>query len=135
MEPRCREKYTWEDDSRTERLLRLRQHLHEVMFDQLPVLKDLHRVLDEVALGARGPVAGGFPAASSALLIEPVPRIRDAILAGRDWQRVADMAQREQFGEAASQMSRERAEELCRTFDYMFHINGGMGEGGEAAAE
>lgn len=34
---------------RKERLLRLRRHLHEVLLDQLPLLRDLQRVLDEAA--------------------------------------------------------------------------------------
>jgi hypothetical protein len=51
------------DEYRRGALLRLRRHLHEVLLDQLPCLKGLQRLLDEVSLGAdtapRGDRYGG----------------------------------------------------------------------------
>jgi hypothetical protein len=40
VEPRCRAKYA-PDEWRRERLLGLKRHLHELLLDQLPVLRDL----------------------------------------------------------------------------------------------
>jgi hypothetical protein len=40
---------------RKERLVRLRRHMHEVLLDQLPLLRDLQRVLDEAALNVGPP--------------------------------------------------------------------------------
>jgi hypothetical protein len=45
----------WRTLCRKERLRRLRRHLHEVLLDQLPLLRDLQRVLDEAALGVGPP--------------------------------------------------------------------------------
>ena len=45
------EQYTWTNYS-TEQLSHLKRHFNELMFDQIPVLKDLARVTDEVILGA-----------------------------------------------------------------------------------
>lgn len=58
-------------------ILRLQRHLHELLLDQLPVLRQLARVLDEMTLGlngaaaAAGGSAAGF-AAASRLVIEQV---------------------------------------------------------------
>lgn len=43
--------FTLSDDYRRENLLKLKRHFHEVLLDQLPVLKDLQHVLDEMAMG------------------------------------------------------------------------------------
>lgn len=56
-------------------ILRLQRHFNELLIDQLPVLRQLARVLDEMSLGidgaaASGPAGGG--AAASRLILEQV---------------------------------------------------------------
>jgi hypothetical protein len=57
-------------------ILRLQRHLHELLMDQLPVLRQLSRVLDELSLGvdnaAAAAAAGGGGAAASRLILEQV---------------------------------------------------------------
>ena len=50
VDPRCRAKYDL-GDYRKDAILRLKRHMNEILFDQLPILKDLQRVLDEISLG------------------------------------------------------------------------------------
>ena len=58
VEPACRCRYEM-DDCRRSRLLQLQGRLHELLLDQLPVLRTLGRVLDELALGMQAPHGGG----------------------------------------------------------------------------
>ncbi|KAG1671405.1 hypothetical protein FOA52_011902 [Chlamydomonas sp. UWO 241] len=51
VDPKARAKSSM-DEWRKDRLLGLKRHLNELLFDQVPVLKDLQRVLDEIGLGA-----------------------------------------------------------------------------------
>jgi hypothetical protein len=48
VDPNCRAKYNL-DDFRKEKLLQLRRFMNQLLIDQLPVLSDLQRVLDELA--------------------------------------------------------------------------------------
>ncbi|PNW79580.1 hypothetical protein CHLRE_08g358751v5 [Chlamydomonas reinhardtii] len=145
VEPRCRARYAL-DEYRRERLLGLKRHLNELMFDQLPVLKDLQRSLDELALGATPDQAGSGRAA--ALILEAVPVVREALLRGKNWRQVADAAVKQHFsGEAARRMARERMEAMLKHLDFMCEMepaapeaassvaaaaNGGGGGGGAA---
>jgi hypothetical protein len=51
VEPDCRARYDLGDCGRQAALVRLRGCLSDALLDQLPVLRDLQRVLDEVSLG------------------------------------------------------------------------------------
>jgi hypothetical protein len=52
-------------------LLKLQRHLHELLMDQLPVLRQLARVLDEMALGVNS-AAAAAGGAGSRLILEQV---------------------------------------------------------------
>lgn len=39
------------DDYRKEAVLRVRRYLNDILLDQLPILRDLQRVLDELTMG------------------------------------------------------------------------------------
>ena len=69
VEPCCRAKYEL-DEYRRNALLRLKRHLHEVLLDQLPVLREMQRVLDELALGVDR--AAPEQVKSSRLILEQV---------------------------------------------------------------
>jgi hypothetical protein len=56
-------------------IIRLQRHLHELLLDQLPVLRQLARVLDEMSLGidnAAAAAAAGNGASASRLILEQV---------------------------------------------------------------
>ena len=50
VNPKARAKYDM-DDFRKEAVLRVRRFMNDILLDQLPVLKDLQRVLDELTMG------------------------------------------------------------------------------------
>ena len=64
--------------------------MNEVLFDQLPPLKDLQRVVEEINLGAQA-AAGAEPAGRGLLILEQVPHIREGMLACKDWDAVAQV--------------------------------------------
>lgn len=39
------------DEYRKEAVLRVRRHMNDILLDQLPILRDLQRVLDELTMG------------------------------------------------------------------------------------
>ncbi|GIM09072.1 hypothetical protein Vretimale_12950 [Volvox reticuliferus] len=119
VEPRSRAKYGM-DEFRRERILGLRRHLNELMFDQLPVLKDLQRVLDELALGVLPDQSGAGK--SAALILEAVPVVRDAMLRGRNWRAVAERAKEEHFGKEAARMAREQLEAMVKHLDFLCEL-------------
>ncbi len=85
--------------------------MNELLLDQLPVLRDLARVVDEMALGVD--TTGADQHRSSRLVIEQVPVMREAILraGGSGWAALAAQQREEAFGKGASgrQTSRKRA--------------------------
>ena len=81
----CRERYGL-NVYRKEQLLRLRKFLNDVMLDQLPVLAEVMRYMDELSLMSvpKSSVGNG-----SALLMHQVDAMRDAIFRDRNWDEVA----------------------------------------------
>ena len=98
--------------------MRLKRYFNEVLFDQLPVLKDLQRVIDEVILMA-APTSAEVK--QGRLILETVPEMRTAILASRDWVEVARAHSEGHFGcgEEAERQMRERMKAMMETFDFM----------------
>ena len=70
VDPKCRAKYEM-DDYRKDSVLRLKRFMNDLLFDQLPVLKDLQRGLDELALNCN-PNMEAF--GKSRLILEQVRR-------------------------------------------------------------
>ncbi|CAG9466309.1 unnamed protein product [Pedinophyceae sp. YPF-701] len=146
VDPRFRSRYEW-DDFRRERLQKVRRYLNEVMFDQLPVLKDLQRVLEEVAMGVSqgggaAAVAGqGGSTGARGLILEQVPAIREALLAGTDWAEVARRVRRGHLkggaAAGAGAYSKEHVEEMMRALQFMVDMDpkGGEGTGASGAAD
>ena len=50
VDPKARAKYDM-DDYRKEAVLRVRRFMNDILLDQLPILRDLQRVLDELTMG------------------------------------------------------------------------------------
>ena len=96
----CREAYGL-DEYRKSQLLRLRKYVHETLMDQVPVLGEVARYLDELSIlgvpsvgqGAHRPSSG---ASSSGLLLQRVDTLRESLVGSkrnmRDgvyWERIA----------------------------------------------
>lgn len=69
VNPKARAKYDL-DDYRKEAVLRVRRYMNEILLDQLPVLKDLQRVLDELTIGVS---SQPDESQTGRLIIEQVP--------------------------------------------------------------
>ena len=129
VEPKCRMRYHW-DDYRVDKLALLKRHFNDILFDQLPLLRDLARIVDEIIMGAR--VATQEEARKSSLVLEQVPVWRESLVKGRadaHWKAIAEQQKTEQFhptqGDAVlSQQS--HAESMMKAYDFMAE----MGEGG-----
>lgn len=67
VDPKCRAKYRM-DSYRKESVMRLKRFLNDLLFDQLPVLKDLQRAIDELFMNANADDA----IAGSGLILEVV---------------------------------------------------------------
>lgn len=77
----CREKYSFNTFRKTQ-LLRVRKYLNEVLVDQVPVLADVQRYMDELAImDVSQAGVGGFN--NSCLILETVPVMRESILRER----------------------------------------------------
>ena len=50
VDPKARAKYDM-DDYRKEAVLRVRRYMNDILLDQLPILRDLQRVFDELIMG------------------------------------------------------------------------------------
>ena len=81
----CRTQYGL-NTFRKEQLLRLRKFLNEVMLDQLPILAEIMRYMDELSLMS---VPESCSGQGSALLMQQVPLVRDAIIRGKEWGKIA----------------------------------------------
>lgn len=70
---------------RKDTLLRLRKFMNEVLIDQLPMLGDMHRALEEMSL--RGDL--GNITSSNAFIVQAIPEMRTKIYEGKDWRAIA----------------------------------------------
>lgn len=104
----CREAYGL-DEYRKSQLLRLRKYVHEALTDQLPVLGEVARYLDELSIlgvppvgqGAHRPSSG---ASSSGLLLQRVDTMRESLVGGKRnmrhedyWEQIAQTQWEEIF--------------------------------------
>eukprot|EP00984_Skeletonema_dohrnii_P015258 scaffold6551_cov91-Skeletonema_dohrnii-CCMP3373.AAC.1 len=80
----CRESYGL-DEFRKAQLMRLRRYIHEALTDQLPVLQEVARYLDELSILGVPAVGGGVHrpssnASSSGLLLQRVDSLREIVI-------------------------------------------------------
>ena len=74
---------------RKAQVLRVRKYLNDVILDQLPVLADIQRYMDELSMTeVPEPHLGG---ANSVFMFQQVPVMRETLLKGKDWQACADL--------------------------------------------
>lgn len=71
---------------RKQNLLRLRKFMNEVLLDQLPMLADMLRGLEELNIqGDPGAVS-----TSNAFVVQTLPEIRTRLLANKNWREIAN---------------------------------------------
>ena len=80
----CRESYGL-DEFRKAQLMRLRRYIHETLTDQLPILQDVARYLDELSILGVPAIGGGVHrpssnASSSGLLLQRVDSLRESVI-------------------------------------------------------
>ena len=70
---------------RKQNLLRLRKFMNETLLDQLPMLADMLRGLEELNISADP----GAVSSSNAFIVQTLPEIRTRLLANRNWNEIA----------------------------------------------
>ena len=105
----CRESYSL-NAFRKEQTLRLRKYLNDVVLDQVPVLADAMRYMDELALMNVPENSSGH---GSALMMQQVAAVRDNIVRGKNWENVA----KDQFEAIWSKVSDAKDEDLRKISD------------------
>lgn len=132
------EQYTWTNYS-TEQLSHLKRHFNELMFDQIPVLKDLARVTDEVILGAS---YNKEEVMKSSLIIEQIPEIFDSLASRPEeaYNRIAQKQAKDYFdpvdGEAIKS-TKTQLESMLKSFEFLATMEDevkGKGAGAQASA-
>ena len=115
--------YTWTNFS-TEQLSHLKKYFNELLFDQLPVLKDLARVVDEVILGASYKTEEVM---RSALILEQIPETFDHLTSRtkENYARIAQKQAAEYFdptdGEAIKS-TRSQLESMLKSFEFLANL-------------
>jgi len=124
------------DEYRKSQLMKVRKYIHESILDQLPVLGEVARYLDELSILGVPPAGQGVHrpssnASSSGLLLQRVDVLRESIVGGKRsnmtndqyWQKVADT----QWDEIFSRVTDAKDEALRRIASEVY---GGEGGGG-----
>ena len=102
----CRENYGL-NSYRKSQLLRLRKYLNDVVLDQLPVLAEVMRYMDQLAIMSVSESSSGQ---GSALLMQQVDTIRGEITQGKDWATVMQ----KQYADVFSKVTDAKDEDLKR---------------------
>ena len=67
-------------------LLRVRKYLNEIMLDQLPILADIQRYMDELAITE---VPEPQSSVNNVFLFQQVAVTREKVIKGKDWKQIA----------------------------------------------
>ena len=118
VDDKFRTRYEW-DGYRKETLMKIKRHFNEVMFDQLPPLKDLQRAIEEISLGAQAQQKTNEPQYRGGIILEVVPEIRPALLnrTPAEWKDLAKTLQKGVLNPNSSDRmdySRRRGEEMVK---------------------
>jgi len=93
-------------------VLRVRKFLHETTVDQIPILCDLQRTLDEMLMQEIPPSAEARPA----YLLEQQPEMRQHLAKDIDWKAVVAAQKAEALNDSEEE-KRQQAAELAGLFD------------------
>eukprot|EP01041_Mallomonas_annulata_P002358 gene2358-4575_t len=80
-----RERYHLNSFRKTQ-LLRVRKYINELLLDQLPVLADIQRYMDELAISEVTEPSGS---GDSVFMFQQVAVMRESLLRGKDWNAIA----------------------------------------------
>ena len=89
-EAECRKRYEL-SSFRKDTILRARKYMNEILLDQLPVLADVQRYLDQLVIMEVPPAAK-----SSAFILETVPEVRDGLVS-TNWHEEQQFATSKRF--------------------------------------
>jgi len=111
MMPKFSAKYDFNDFNKAQ-ILKLRAVLNDVVVDQLPVLIDLRRFLEQLAITTT-------PPPKSDLVLEQLPEIRDRIVC-KNKDKFAAIAkhQMQKYFNPSQKQIKEQAKRLADTYDY-----------------
>eukprot|EP01083_Nonionella_stella_P273011 926092_1 len=84
MDNDCRAKYDL-NSCRRDRILTIKSHLNGVLVDQLPILVDFRRFIEELSIMNPPEIDS-----QSNLVLEMVPEVRDKMLKSNDWEAIAE---------------------------------------------
>eukprot|EP00227_Mantoniella_beaufortii_P000577 CAMPEP_0197611384 /NCGR_PEP_ID=MMETSP1326-20131121/55248_1 /TAXON_ID=1155430 /ORGANISM="Genus nov. species nov., Strain RCC2288" /LENGTH=573 /DNA_ID=CAMNT_0043180021 /DNA_START=209 /DNA_END=1926 /DNA_ORIENTATION=- len=123
VDAKCRAKYRY-DDHRKGVMERLKRFFNDVLFDQLPVLKDLQRVMDEIILMA---TPSSHEITQGRLILEVVPETRTALLNRSEaaWVSMAKEHLRTYFADTpeARKAAADRMEGMSKMFEFMCELD------------
>ena len=111
LTPAVRRRYQF-NSYRKNVLLRVRKFLHETTVDQIPILVDLMRALDEMQLAEPPSAAEARPA----YVLEQLPELRDKLSKGVDWKAVVAKQKAEALNDSEEE-KRAQAMQLAGVFD------------------
>lgn len=89
---------------RKQNLLRIRKYLNEQVLDQLPMLVDLLRALEELNLMGDKPIAERNP-----FIVQQIPEMRTNILKNKDWKAIAEYQMKNFFSPTNEEIQKEMA--------------------------
>ena len=69
---------------RKSNLLRLRKYITEPVIDQLPMLANMLRTLEEISLMGDNSIAE-----KNSFIVQQIPEIRQKIIKGKNWDKIA----------------------------------------------
>ena len=123
VDAKCRAKYRY-DDHRKGVMERLKRFFNDVLFDQLPVLKDLRTVLDEIMLSV---APASHEVTQGRLILEQVPEMRNALLKKSDaeWKGIAKEHLSTYFADSpeARKAAMARMEGMSKMFEFMCEMD------------
>ena len=109
--PSVRKRYQF-NSYRKNIILRVRKYLHETTVDQIPILVDLMRSLDEMTLQDPPSAAEARPA----YVMEQMPELRESMSRGVDWHKVVEKQKAEALNDSEAE-KRAQAMQMAGVFE------------------
>jgi len=97
---------------RKDALLKLRKYLNEPLFDQLPVLQNLQRAFEEMAI-----LTVQNQTENKMFIVQPVPPFRDEIIKDKKWPKIAEKQKKEIFKEETPEQKIAEAKKLLGVYE------------------
>lgn len=127
VDPECRLKYQY-NSFRKDTLLKLKRHMNEILIDQIHVLTDLQRAVEEIQI-MNPPEAANV----SMLLIEQVPELYEMLMR-KDFEEIAQAQSTTLFDEDENE-KREEMIRMAKLFSEMVDLTTGTNNGSDGNGE